>query len=116
MGPISHTPFARDGYRVPLIGGGALTPQPPDQAAADAVAQAMREIDPWRTLQSRPEQLSEFLLRADPQCCRRIIRLGGAIAGVVAVRSPWLLGPYLSLLAVLPSFQGAGVGSAILGW
>jgi ribosomal protein S18 acetylase RimI-like enzyme len=33
---------------------------------------------------------------------------------LVVVRSPWLYGPYISLLAVLPSHQGLGLGSAVL--
>ena len=32
----------------------------------------------------------------------------------VALRTPWLYGPYIALLAVLPDFQGRGIGSAVL--
>ena len=35
---------------------------------------------------------------------------------MVIIRSPWLAGPYLQLLAVLPMLQGSGTGSAILTW
>ena len=76
----------------------------------------MCRIDPWLTLQTKPEKLSAYLTGDDAHCHRLTIRHGGAIAGVVAVRNPWLYGPYLGLLAVLPGYQGTGIGSAILGW
>jgi GNAT superfamily N-acetyltransferase len=34
----------------------------------------------------------------------------------VSVRSPWLKGPYLELLALLPKAQGQGIGANILAW
>ena len=38
------------------------------------------------------------------------------IAGVVAIRSPWLRGPYLELLCVLPDFQRQRIGADVLQW
>ena len=35
---------------------------------------------------------------------------------MVLVRDPWLKGPYLELLALLPPFQNQGIGSGILAW
>ena len=32
------------------------------------------------------------------------------------LRHPWLLGPYLPMLAVLPAYQGQRVGDALLRW
>jgi GNAT superfamily N-acetyltransferase len=37
-------------------------------------------------------------------------------AGVVSVRHPWLKGPYLELLALLPEAQNQGIGSRIIAW
>jgi diamine N-acetyltransferase len=34
----------------------------------------------------------------------------------VSIRSPWLKGPYLELLAILPEFQGNRLGAGILAW
>src|SRR5262245_49858987 len=108
--------FAKDPYRLPLKGGRAVTLEPPDRASADFVAQAMCRIDPWLTLQAKPEHLSAALTGVDAHFHPLMIRDGDAVAGVVAVRSPWLYGPYLSLLAVLPAYQRTGIGGAMLGW
>jgi N-acetylglutamate synthase-like GNAT family acetyltransferase len=45
-----------------------------------------------------------------------MVEIGGATVGAASVRHPWLKGPYLELLAVLPPFQGRGAGSEILAW
>ena len=37
-------------------------------------------------------------------------------AGAVSIRFPWLKGPYLELLALLPPFQRQGIGAGILTW
>jgi ribosomal protein S18 acetylase RimI-like enzyme len=34
----------------------------------------------------------------------------------VSVRHPWLKGPYLELLALLPPAQNQGIGSSIMAW
>lgn len=38
------------------------------------------------------------------------------LAGAVLVRSPWMAGPYLNILAVFPSHQRKGLGAAVLDW
>jgi diamine N-acetyltransferase len=108
--------FVKDSYQVALNGGRGLLLEVPDGVSAGSVADALCRIDPWLTLQVRPEHLRDYLTGRDAQCRRFVMRLDGALAGVVAVRSPWLYGPYLALLAVLPAHQGMGIGSAILGW
>jgi ribosomal protein S18 acetylase RimI-like enzyme len=108
--------FAKDRYALALRGGRALALEAPDLASAGAVADAMCRIDPWLTLKARPGAMRDYLTGDDAQCCRLVLRLDGALSGVVAVRNPWLYGPYLALLAVLPAHQRLGIGSAILDW
>ena len=62
------------------------------------------------------DALARFLASSDGGVSRYLVEIGGKQAGAVSVRYPWLKGPYLELLAILPAYQGAGVGSAILGW
>ena len=38
---------------------------------------------------------------------RYLVEIGGEPAGAVSVRYPWLKGPYLELLAILPAYQAA---------
>ena len=47
---------------------------------------------------------------------RYLVRVGDVLAGGMIIRDPWLIGPYLQMLAVLPDFQRTGVGGRMLGW
>jgi ribosomal protein S18 acetylase RimI-like enzyme len=90
--------------------------EPLDGASAEMLGQALAGMDPWLTLRIGRQALTKFLLGEDAHCHRKAISCDGAIAGVVAIRSPWLHGPYLNLLAVLPAYQHSGLGSAVLQW
>jgi ribosomal protein S18 acetylase RimI-like enzyme len=35
---------------------------------------------------------------------------------LLVLRSPWLRGPYIEVLAVLPQAQGGGAGRALVAW
>src|SRR5262249_25070521 len=60
------------------------------------------------------EAMARFLATADGSASRYAVEVGGEQAGAVSVRSPWLKGPYLELLAILPKAQGQGIGANIL--
>ena len=60
--------------------------------------------------------MTSFLSKEDRHCFRHVIRHNDALVGVVAIRNPWLYGPYLNLLAILPPYQASGVGAAVLLW
>jgi GNAT superfamily N-acetyltransferase len=62
------------------------------------------------------EALARFLAASGDGASRYRVEVGGAEAGAVSVRSPWLKGPYLEFLALLPRFQGQGIGADILVW
>lgn len=87
-------------------------------AAADAAAIAamLVNLDPWRTLGYRSDQLTRYLLRADPALHRFRILDREALIGVLCVRYPWLRGPYIELVGITPQARGSGLGSAIVGW
>jgi diamine N-acetyltransferase len=42
--------------------------------------------------------------------------IAGALAGGMVIRDPWLVGPYLQTIAVLPGHQGSGAGGLMLAW
>lgn len=113
---MSRQPFRAERYELALRGGGLATLQPIEMAAVVSLAAAIAAIDPWSRLGISAAQLSAGLAAEDPHLCRRVITVGGASAGVVVVRHPWLFGPYLNLLAVLPTYQRHGIGAAVLGW
>jgi GNAT superfamily N-acetyltransferase len=76
----------------------------------------MASMDPWRRLGYGVSALQRYLVTDSPALVRHEIAVEGECAGVVAVRAPWLRGPYLELLAVLPAHQGRGIGAAVLRW
>jgi GNAT superfamily N-acetyltransferase len=85
-------------------------------AAAAIVAARLPEMDPWRRLGYHAAALARYLTQEDSSLTRWALYDGDALAGGVAVRFPWLRGPYLELLAVFPEAQGRGFGAAVLGW
>ncbi len=62
------------------------------------------------------DAMARFLASSADGAYRYRIEAGGELAGAVSIRQPWLKGPYLELLALLPSFQNQGIGAAILDW
>jgi ribosomal protein S18 acetylase RimI-like enzyme len=79
-----------------------------------ALAATLVTMDPWRTLEYRPEALGAYLSRSDSTFFRFTIRVAGDPAGLVALRYPLLRGIYLELLAVFPPYQGLGLGREIM--
>jgi ribosomal protein S18 acetylase RimI-like enzyme len=73
-------------------------------------------MEPWSVMNYPAERLAAFLASPDGGLSRYLVSLGGSDAGVVSVRYPWLKGPYLELLALLPIAQNQGIGSSILAW
>lgn len=90
--------------------------EPLARDAAAAVAARLVEMDPWLRLGYHAEALGRYLTQDSPALWRWAIVDGAAVVGAVAVRFPWLRGPYVELLAVFPEAQGAGIGAAVLGW
>ena len=110
-------PFRAERYEIGTsLAGARVSLEPICLSTVTALALGMTAIDPWARLGTDPTALTAYLTGEDPQCCRKVIRVDGADAGIVAVRSPWLHGPYLTLLAVLPPHQSAGLGARVIEW
>jgi ribosomal protein S18 acetylase RimI-like enzyme len=77
------------------------------------LAAAIVAMEPWSVMNYPADRLNEFLVTPDGGVTRCLIEIGGEKAGVIAVRYPWLKGPYLELLALLPPFQGKGIGGTL---
>jgi ribosomal protein S18 acetylase RimI-like enzyme len=86
------------------------------EAEAAFLGEALARIDPWARLGATGMHLASFL--ANPSDGKRCftVTADGELAGAISVRFPWLGGPYLNLLAILPAYQRAGLGGAALGW
>lgn len=62
------------------------------------------------------KKLAAYLASSDADAMRYVVSVKGEESGVVSVRHPWLKGPYLELLALLPPAQNQGIGSSIMAW
>jgi diamine N-acetyltransferase len=111
MPPSADRPYGKPAYDL-----GSVTLGPIAPADADTLADGLAAIEPWRRLQFAASSLAGYLTREDPAASRFAIREGGAPVGVIAVREPWLRGPYLELLGLLPPAQGRGIGETVMTW
>jgi GNAT superfamily N-acetyltransferase len=73
-------------------------------------------MDPWLTMNYRPQALEFYLLRADPALSRYSVMVSENLAGVLSVRYPWLFGPFIELVALFDGFRGKGIGGRIVDW
>jgi GNAT superfamily N-acetyltransferase len=87
-----------------------------EPATAAGLAAAIAAIPPWSTMAYPAEALARFLAASDDGACRFLVEIAGAEAGVVSIRFPWLKGPHLELLALLPPFQRQGIGASLMAW
>lgn len=80
------------------------------------LGEMLSRIDPWGRLGFAPMALTAYLERRDGALTVYGIEVDGHLAGGLTLRYPWLRGPYLELLAVLPSHQKRGLGRVALEW
>ena len=90
--------------------------RPPTMGEARELGIACAAIDPWKALGYEPGALGAYLERPDPTLFRFAMLWDGRAAGVIALRWPWLRGPLIEMLAVLPAHQGKGLAGAALSW
>jgi diamine N-acetyltransferase len=86
----------------------------PIGASAFELAQALAKMDPWRRLGVTAASLVTTLTQRRPGTFAFQIAAGGQPCGAAVFRSPFLRGPYLELLAVLPAAQRAGIGRRVV--
>lgn len=110
MSTPSPKPFAAD-YDLGRVALNAMT-----ETDAETLGAGLAAIDPWRRLNYSAGALAGYLTRDDPALSRLAIIADGALSGVVAIREPWLRGPYLELLGLLPQAQRHGIGAIVLDW
>ena len=83
---------------------------------AKFLATHLSDILPWSELALGEESLLSHFKRDDPALSRFSIHLGGDLVGAISVREPWLKGPYLELLGLLPDVQRQGLGAELMTW
>jgi GNAT superfamily N-acetyltransferase len=100
--------------RVIELAGARLIPL--DPACCPALAEAIVAMPPWSVMRYPADGMARFLASSADGAWRYLVEADGTQAGAVSVRHPWLKGPYLELLALLPAFQSRGIGAEIMRW
>ena len=95
---------------------GELTLRPLTAEVAEVLGPALAAIPPWSIIGWPAERMTLGLKRQMPSVKRFEVVAGGARAGIIVILDPFLHGPYLQLLAVLPDFQGRNLGLRLLQW
>lgn len=93
-----------------------MSPRPLVADDITVLAPALAAMDPWRRLGFTAVGLAAYLGREDAALTRMVLERDGRPAAVLALRRPWLRGPYIELLAVLPTAQGGGHGRRLVEW
>jgi ribosomal protein S18 acetylase RimI-like enzyme len=115
--PEPLRPFRSNRYEIGTSRDGrALTLRPMTGAAADVLAPQVTAIGPWAHYGLEPSRISAAFKSRDDGAARYQIECGADLAGAVVILSPWMAGPYLQMLAVLPAHQSRGIGARFLGW
>ncbi len=83
---------------------------------AELLAAILIRMTPWRELGYQVDTLRNYLLGVQQDFECSCLHVNGIPAGVIALRSPWLRGTLLELLAVLPNFQQQGLGTWLIKW
>jgi len=103
-------------YELGDIKGQALTLERITLKRAQSLAQQLSNILPWSDLALGEESLISHFKREDPALFRFSIHFGDELVGAASIREPWLKGPYLELLGLLPSVQRFGLGTELMNW
>lgn len=89
---------------------------PPTPAHAEALGAGLALIDPWQQLGYSAAALSRYLAAHHAERQSLVVLAEQQPAACLTIRHNWLRGPLLELLAVLPPYQGQGLGQALIGW
>ena len=115
--PEPLRPFRSDRYAIGASRDGQpLTLRAMTPAAADLLGPQIAAFGPWAHYDFGPDRMTASIKGSDDGVVRYQIECGADLAGVVIIVCPWLAGPYLQMLAVLPAHQNRGIGAAFLGW
>src|SRR5262249_39082765 len=90
--------------------------KPLEAKNAARLGTALAAMPPWSVIGWTAERLTRGLMSEQPAMRRFELIAGGELAGVAATQHPFLHGPYLQLLAILPGFQGRNLGLRVLEW
>ena len=81
-----------------------------------ALAAGVAAIDPWAANRIAAEAMRERMQRPLPATFRFALRLDGRLAGYLALRHPFMRGPYVETIALFPEAQRRGYARRVVDW
>ena len=88
----------------------------PNPEDAELLASVLSKIEPWKTLNSTADGLKKGFFHQDSSTHTYAVILDDEPVGIISIRYPWLLGPYLGFLGIVPQAQGRGLGKVLMNW
>lgn len=76
----------------------------------------LAKIEPWKTLGSTAQEFEQGFQSQTNSTNTYAVIIEEKPVGIISVRYPWLLGPYLGFLGVIPEAQGKGLGKVLMNW
>ncbi len=95
---------------------GSVALAPLSTESAPILGHALAAIPPWSVIGWPAERMTRAFTYPSASVYRFEVIANGKLAGIVTIQNPFLHGPYLQLLAILPEFQGQKLGLRILEW
>jgi ribosomal protein S18 acetylase RimI-like enzyme len=115
--PEPPRPFRIEPYEIGTsLDGRPLRLAPMDAGAAELLGPQVAAIGPWAHYGIGATRMAAGFASTGNGAVRYQIQCGSDPAGAVVICNPWLAGPYLQLLAVLPAYQKRGIGAQVLTW
>ena len=103
--------FGEDTYNLDIC----VLRKPSTQDAA-YLGEELSKIEPWKTLNSTPQGLADGFVYEDTSTNTYAVIADEKPVGIISVRYPWLVGPYLGFLGIIPTSQGKGLGKVLMAW
>ncbi len=98
------------------VDGRSVSLAPMTAEAAAQLGPQFATFGPWQHYGIAGDQMTSAFRDATGGNRPFAILAGDDLAGAAIVRDPWLMGPYLVFLGVLPEYQSQKIGDAVLGW
>lgn len=95
---------------------GIASLEPLSHDSAEILSHALAAMPPWSIIGWPADRLFQSLTRKVASIRRFQLLADAELAGIIVIHEPWLHGPYLQLLAVLPSHQKRSLGLQVLRW
>lgn len=83
---------------------------------AEAISQQLVAMTPWYELGYQAKTLERYFLSQAEGFTSLVLTINQQPAGIITLRSPWLRGTLLELIAILPVFQHQGLGLWLMNW